>query len=164
MAKAALSLGSNIGDKRGNIAAALTALDRGGARLVRRSADYRTEPWGPIAQDWFVNACALVETELSPHDLLTLCLSVEKALGRTREVRWGPRTIDIDVLTYDDVELESLDLILPHPRMLERAFVLIPLLEIAPELERDPRIAEALRRTDPIGVVKLGPPDHDHSG
>lgn len=155
MAKAALSLGSNIGDKRGNIVAALTALDRGGARLVRRSADYRTEPWGPIAQDWFVNACALVETALGPHDLLALCLSVEKALGRTREVRWGPRTIDIDILTYGDVELESADLVLPHPRMLERGFVLIPLLEIAPDIEKDARIAAALRRADSKGVLKL---------
>jgi 2-amino-4-hydroxy-6-hydroxymethyldihydropteridine diphosphokinase len=163
MARAALSLGSNLGDKRANIAAALAALDRGGANLVRRSADYRTEPWGPIAQDWFVNACALVETGLSPHDLLALCLSVEKALGRTREVRWGPRTIDIDILTYEAVELESPELTLPHPRMLERAFVLMPLLEIEPDLEKDARIAEALRRVGTGGIVKLSPTSGRHS-
>jgi 2-amino-4-hydroxy-6-hydroxymethyldihydropteridine diphosphokinase len=134
MAKVALSLGSNLGDKCGNIAKALAALNERGARIVTRSADHRTEPWGPVAQDWFVNACALVETDLAPHELLALCLCVEQELGRVRETKWGPRAIDIDILTYDDLEISTPTLTLPHPYAAERAFVLVPLAEIAPDL------------------------------
>jgi 2-amino-4-hydroxy-6-hydroxymethyldihydropteridine diphosphokinase len=135
MAKVALSLGSNLGDKRGNIARALSALDRGSARIVARSVDFRTEPWGPVAQDWFVNACALAETALSPEDLLALCLRVEQELGRIRETKWGPRAIDIDILTYDDLAINTPTLTLPHPYAAKRAFVLVPLAEIAPDMQ-----------------------------
>jgi 2-amino-4-hydroxy-6-hydroxymethyldihydropteridine diphosphokinase len=126
MAKVALSLGSNLGDKGGNIAKALAALDERGARIVARSTNYRTEPWGPIAQDWFVNACALAETDLTPEELLALCLRVEQELGRVRETKWGPRVIDLEISTPT--------LTLPHPYAAERAFVLMPLAEIAPDL------------------------------
>jgi len=156
MAKAALSLGSNLGDKRGNIAKALSALDQRGARVVARSADFRTEPWGPVAQDWFVNACALVETDLSPEDLLALCLHVEQELGRIRETKWGPRAIDIDILTYDDLKIVTPDLTLPHPYAAERAFVLVPLVEVAPELRLGGgRIVELLAIINSDGITKL---------
>ena len=156
MAKVALSLGSNLGDKRGNIAMALSALDEGGARIVARSADYRTKPWGPIAQDWFVNACALAETDLAPDDLLALCLRVERELGRIREVKWGPRVIDIDILTYDDLELTTPSLTLPHPYIEERAFVLVPLAEIAPDLNLGGRpVADILAELNRGDVTKL---------
>lgn len=156
MARATLSLGSNLGDKRANIAAAIAALDAGGASILARSSDYRTEPWGPVAQDWFVNACVLVETGLSPADLLALCLHIERDLGRVRESKWGPRTIDIDLLTYDDLTMDTPDLVLPHPYMLERRFVLVPLVEIAPGLTVHGRpIAEALRELGPGDVRRL---------
>lgn len=156
MARIALSLGSNLGDKRGNIAKALAALDQGGVRIVARSADYRTEPWGPIAQDWFVNACALAETDLAPDDLLAQCLRVERELGRIREVKWGPRVIDIDILAYDDLEVCTPDLILPHPYVGERAFVLVPLAEIAPELNVGGRsVADMLANVSANGIAKL---------
>lgn len=145
MARAALGLGSNLGDKRANIARAVAALDTGGARILARSADYRTEPWGPVAQDWFVNACVLTDTSLTPRELLSLCLRTERELGRIRDIKWGPRIIDIDILTYDDLEVSEPDLILPHPYMLERRFVLEPLAEIAPDLMvRGQPIAKAL--------------------
>lgn len=156
--RATLSLGSNVGDKSSNIARALERLDLGGARILRRSADYRTEPWGPVEQDWFVNACALTRTELAPHDLLRLCHAVEEELGRTREVRWGPRTIDIDILTYDALTLHAPSLTIPHPRVLERAFVLFPLAEIAPDLViAGVTAAQAAARIPNTGVVRLDP-------
>jgi 2-amino-4-hydroxy-6-hydroxymethyldihydropteridine diphosphokinase len=156
MARVALGLGSNVGDKRRNIARAVSALQGAGVRLVARSADYRTEPWGPVAQDWFVNACALAETDLAPADLLALCLQVERELGRIREMKWGPRVIDIDILTYDDVEISGPDLTLPHPHMADRAFVLVPLAEIAPDLTaKGWRISQMLDELGPAGIVKL---------
>jgi len=156
MPEAALGLGSNIGDKRAHIARALAALGERGVAVRARSADYRSEPWGPVAQDWFVNACALVETDLAPLDLLALCLAVERDLGRTREIRWGPRIIDIDILTYGDCRMSRPELTLPHPHMLERAFVLVPLAEIAPTLTVGGRpVGEALAALDRGGIVRL---------
>jgi 2-amino-4-hydroxy-6-hydroxymethyldihydropteridine diphosphokinase len=145
MAKVALSLGSNMGNKCGNLAKALAALNAGGARIVARSADYCTKPWGPVAQDWFVNACALAETDLGPHELLAFCLCVEQELGRVRETKWGPRAIDIDILTYDDLAINTPTLTLPHPYAAKRAFVLVPLAEIAPDMQLDGmRVADLL--------------------
>jgi len=156
MPRATLAFGSNLGDKRANIAAAVAALDRGGTRILVRSSDYRTEPWGHIPQDWFVNACAVVETDLHPRQLLETCQQVERDLGRTREVKWGPRIIDVDILTYDDVALSSPELVLPHPHIFERAFVLVPLAEIVPDLEiAGRRIIDALRQIDCDGVRRL---------
>ena len=155
-ARAALSLGSNIGDARANVARAIAALDRGGARVVARSADYHTEPWGGVAQDWFVNACVIVETRLAPLDLLALCKGVEREVGRTEGVRWGPRVVDVDILTYDDLELELPGLVVPHRHMLERAFVLIPLLDAAPDFRvRGQRVADAAARVSGEGVIRL---------
>jgi 2-amino-4-hydroxy-6-hydroxymethyldihydropteridine diphosphokinase len=156
MTRVTLSLGSNLGDKHGNIAAALSALDEGGVRIVARSANYRTEPWGPIAQDWFVNACAVAETHLAPDDLLALCLRAERELGRVREVKWGPRIIDIDILTYGNIKIDTPSLTLPHPYLAERAFVLVPLAEIEPGLILGGRrIVDLLRNLRSSSVTKL---------
>ena len=136
MTEAALAFGSNLGDSRAMIARAIAALDAMEAVSVTRvSSLYRTPPWGLEDQPDFVNACALVETDYAPEDLLAACKDLEKALGREDAVRWGPRLIDIDLLWMDGVEMESETLTLPHPRMCERAFVLVPLAEIAPALE-----------------------------
>lgn len=132
---ALIGLGSNIGDKAANIARAIALLtEKGDIRLVATSRLYRTAPWGVQDQDWFVNACIAVATDLPPRDLLARCLAVEETMKRMRKQRWGPRVIDVDVLTYRDVATDSPDLTLPHPRIAERAFVLVPLMEIAPHL------------------------------
>lgn len=157
-ARAFLGLGGNIGDVRATIRDALAALDAGGARLVSRSADYETPPWGKTDQQAFVNACAVVETALAPHELLALCLDVEKRLGRVRLEKWGPRVIDIDVLAYEQRVIATPDLIVPHRYMLERAFVLVPLAEIAPDLVvGGESVAEHARHFDATGIVRLPP-------
>ncbi len=132
---ATLGLGGNIGDV---VATMRKALDRlqahSGLDIVKISSLYKTPPWGFKDQDWFVNACVEVVSTLSPHELLEQCLATEKHLKRKRTLRWGPRTIDIDVLTFENYESDEAKLTVPHPRMLERAFVLVPLADIAPEL------------------------------
>lgn len=153
MAKAALSLGGNIGDVRATIASALRLLEAAGVHVVARSSDYRTRPWGKTDQPDFTNVSAVVETALLPHDLLVACLEVEQRLGRVRHERWGPRVIDIDLIAYDDVRMNMPDLTLPHRHAHERGFVLIPLAEIAPEfLIGDRTVAELAARFvhDPI--------------
>lgn len=158
---ALIGLGSNIGDKAANIGRAIGLLtEPGDIRLVRASRLYRTAPWGVLDQDWFVNACISIATDLAPHALLARCLAVEQEMKRVRAERWGPRVIDVDVLVYRDVTLSDPDLTLPHPRIAERAFVLVPLAEIAPGLQiggHDP--AHWLARLDAGNVVPLdGPP------
>lgn len=163
VAECALGLGGNVGDVATTIARALAMLEEApGCTVLAVSSLYRTPPWGRTDQAPFLNACALVRTELSPRDVLRLCLETERRLKRDRTTgeRWGPRTIDIDMLTYGDEALEEDDLILPHPRMAERGFVLLPLAEIAPELEiAGGRIAEWLSRADTTGIEKLGERD-----
>lgn len=155
-ARAYLGLGGNIGDVRTTIAEALDLLARRGARLVARSSDYETPPWGKTDQQAFVNACAIVETALAPHELLALCLEVEKDLGRIRHEKWGPRVIDIDVLAYEGRVIDTPDLIVPHRYMLDRAFVLVPLCEIAPDLDVGGRtIADHARDFDATGITRL---------
>jgi 2-amino-4-hydroxy-6-hydroxymethyldihydropteridine diphosphokinase len=152
------SLGSNIGDKAANIAAALRRLSDAGVEVVACSPLYRTPPWGPVEQDWFLNACAHLRTGAAPLDLMRLCLSVERAMGRERLVRWGPRVIDIDLLAYDDLEIDEPELELPHPRLFERAFVLVPLLDVAPDFAIGGRRAdEALKHLDKDGFVRVEP-------
>ncbi|WP_374309604.1 2-amino-4-hydroxy-6-hydroxymethyldihydropteridine diphosphokinase [Methylocella sp.] len=130
-----LGLGSNIGDKPANIAAALARLDeRGAVRITKVSSIYRTAPWGYLDQEDFANACALATTRLSPQALLAEVKGVEAEIGRTAGLRWGPRVIDVDILFYGDAEFESPDLMLPHKELFRRAFVLRPLVEIAPGL------------------------------
>jgi 2-amino-4-hydroxy-6-hydroxymethyldihydropteridine diphosphokinase len=132
---AIVALGSNLGDKEARIAEAIHDLTQAGdIRVVARSRNYRTAPWGRTDQDWFVNACVAVATELSAHELLKRCQAVESRMGRVRVEHWGPRIIDLDVLVYRDVILEDADLVLPHPRITERAFVLAPLADLAPDL------------------------------
>ena len=131
MVEVLLGLGGNLGDPAATIAAALTRLDRGGVRILRRSGFYRTAPWGVADQPDFVNLCAVAETALPPQALLALIHGIEADLGRERRERWGPRVIDIDILIYGDAAVDEPGLTMPHPRLTERAFVLVPLAEIA---------------------------------
>ena len=159
MAEALVALGGNLGNVRDTIDRAVAVFCEGQrVRLLARSSDYRTKPWGVEDQPSFVNACIAVETRLSPRALLAHAQAVERALGRERskERRWGPRQIDIDLIAYDDVALEDPDLTLPHPQLFTRAFVLVPLTEIAPErLIAGRRVRDALAQLDTSGVEKL---------
>jgi 2-amino-4-hydroxy-6-hydroxymethyldihydropteridine diphosphokinase len=161
MTQAWIALGGNVGDSREILARAVAMLcDDAAVRLTARSADYRTPPWGVEDQAPFVNLCIAVDTTLSPHDLLARAHAVERALGRDRakEQRWGPRTADIDIIAYDDLTLDDGDLTLPHPRLLERAFVLVPLADIAPDLVvAGTRVADAAAKLEPAGIEKLPP-------
>ncbi|HUC51471.1 MAG TPA: 2-amino-4-hydroxy-6-hydroxymethyldihydropteridine diphosphokinase [Xanthobacteraceae bacterium] len=166
MAEAFLALGGNVGDVRSTFDRAVALICDGSAvRLRARSSDYRTPPWGVTDQPAFINAVIAVETALSPHELLSRALDCERALGRdrTRERRWGPRTLDIDILAYDDVELHDvevhdMELTLPHPHLFQRAFVLAPLAEIAPDrLISGVRVRDALARMNASGIEKLPP-------
>ncbi len=143
-----LGLGSNIGDKAGNIARALELLEeRGIVRLRAVSSIYRTPPWGYLEQDVFANACAVGETRLPPLELLAATNAVEIEMGRQPSVRWGPRLIDIDILFHGDAAFAHAQLNLPHKDLFERAFVLVPLAEIAPRLSISGRsIATAAAR------------------
>lgn len=151
---AALGLGGNIGDPPAAMAHALQQLDRHAlCKVVSVSRLYKTPPWGKTDQADFYNCCALVQTELAPEPLLDLCLDIEREMKRVRTERWGPRTIDIDILTYDSVANTTERLQLPHPRMVERAFVLMPLNDIAALLEVDGKtVAEWLRQVDISGI------------
>jgi 2-amino-4-hydroxy-6-hydroxymethyldihydropteridine diphosphokinase len=129
-----LGLGGNIGDPSASMARALAEIDqRDDCRVMVVSRLYRTPPWGKTDQDWFFNACARIETLLDPAELLELCLGLETAMNRVRIERWGPRTLDIDILTFERVQSDDARLFLPHPRIAERAFVLRPLCDYAPE-------------------------------
>lgn len=131
--EAALAFGGNLGDPVAAFALALRGLrEHPSVTLRARSSVYRTPPWGKTDQPEFLNMAALVETTLAPEDLLALCLELERAGGRERGERWGPRTLDIDILTYGDETIDRPGLQLPHPRIAERAFVLAPLAEIMP--------------------------------
>jgi len=152
---ALIGLGSNMGDKAANIARAVALLtEPGDIRLVASSRLYRTAPWGVTEQDWFVNAAIAVATDLAPRELLARCLGVEETMKRVRHKRWGPRIIDVDVLAYRDVTIHEPDLTLPHPRIAERAFVLVPLADIAPDAKIAGRtIREWLSRVDATDVI-----------
>ena len=151
---ATLGLGGNIGDPVRAMAEALRVLDaRPDSRVVAVSRLYRTPPWGKTDQDWFFNACALVETALAPEALLDTCLDIERAMKRERKERWGPRIIDIDVLTFEGVAQSGGRLELPHPRMTARGFVLMPLADVAPALEVAGRtVADWLKDADIAGI------------
>ena len=159
MPTAYIGLGSNMGDKSGNILKSLDLLGQfKKIKVVKRSSFYETEPVGYEDQDWFVNAVAELETELSPRELLDALMKIEQNMGRKREIKWGPRTIDLDILLYDQLCLNEPDLIIPHPRMHERAFVLVPLAEIAPNVKHqslDRTINELLKSLDSAKLVKL---------
>jgi 2-amino-4-hydroxy-6-hydroxymethyldihydropteridine diphosphokinase len=159
MAEALIALGGNVGDVRDTLDRAIAALCDGTAiRLIARSSDYRTPPWGVTDQPPFINRAIMVETALPPLDLLARAHTIERQFGRDRskEQRWGPRTLDIDLIDLEGVTLNAPELTLPHPRALERAFVLAPLAEIAPDWRiAGIRVADALAKLDQAGIEKL---------
>jgi len=159
MAEAFIGLGGNLGDVRAILDSAIALLcESGEVALTARSSDYRTPPWGVTAQPPFINAVIAVTTTLPPHQLLARGLEVERMLGRdrTKAIHWGPRTIDIDLLSYDDIVVQDATLTLPHPRLLDRAFVLVPLAEIASDATiSGVRVRDALARLDVGGIEKL---------
>lgn len=135
MADVFLGLGSNLGDREANIREALDRLSRDEHVTIKRlSSIYETAPQGRFDQPDFLNAVVLIETDLDPIDLLDMILLTESEIGRVRAEHWGPRLIDIDILLFDNVVMNATDLTIPHPRMMERAFVMVPLAEIAPDL------------------------------
>jgi 2-amino-4-hydroxy-6-hydroxymethyldihydropteridine diphosphokinase len=129
-----LSLGSNLGDRAAHIEQALTRLNEEGVRIVRRSSFYQTEPVEFQAQGWFLNIAVEAQTELMPRQLLRVIRFIERELGRKRIVPSGPRTVDIDILLFGTEIVNAAELEIPHPRMAERRFVLVPMAEIAPAL------------------------------
>src|SRR6202048_2977200 len=159
MAVALIALGGNVGDVRATFQKAIANIcGMTQAALLARSSDYATPPWGEEQQDRFINACIEIETSLDPHALLFALHKIEKKFGRDRskETRWGPRTLHLDLIAYDDVSLQKPELTLPHPRLFERDFVLVPLGEIAPDrliAGRDIKAALAGLSTD--GIERL---------
>lgn len=148
MTRVFLGLGSNVGDREEHLRSALASLPG----LVATSEVYETDPVGGPDQDRFLNLVAQIDTDLDPHDLLGVCHRIESAAGRVRDVRWGPRTLDVDILWIDGVTVDTPDLVIPHPRMWERRFVLEPLAEL------DPTIAPAGWDQEVDGRVdRLGP-------
>ena len=134
MPLARIGIGANLGDAAVTVRAAIESL-RGLGTVVRSSSLYRTKPWGVADQPDFVNAAVLLETDLEPRALLERLKSLEIELGRTAGSRWGPRVIDLDILAYDERVIEETDLVIPHPRLHERAFALAPLAEIDPSYD-----------------------------
>ncbi len=135
MVRAYVGLGTNLGDKMENLYVALALLAAAPAvRVLRVAGVYRTAPWGYANQDWFLNTVAELETTLAARHLLEVLLGIEARMGRRRGVRWGPRIIDLDLLLYGDRVVREPGLVVPHPRMHERAFVLVPLAELEPSL------------------------------
>lgn len=164
MTLAYLALGSNLGDRRALLQEAIAALDWGDTKVTARSSVYETTPvGGPPDQPDFLNQVIAVETALDPFALWERCSAVEAALGRDRtfEERWGPRALDIDVLLYGDQVVEEDHLVIPHPRIVERAFVLVPLAEIAPDVTvpgrgRAQDLLRGLGSTDGVRPVAPG--------
>ena len=158
MIDAYLGLGSNLGDREAMLRAAIAALEATpGVRVTAISSLYETPPWGPVPQGPYLNACVGIATSLSARKVLELSLAIERDHGRERAVRWGPRTLDIDVLLYGQEAIDEEGLIVPHPRMAERAFVLVPLAEIAPELlVGGETIAAILNNVETAEIRKVG--------
>lgn len=156
MTEIGLGLGSNIGDAPAHIRRALALLQESGAvKITAVSSIYKTAPWGYLDQAPFANACAVGETQLDSTSLLKAVKKIEEDMGRTKTVRWGPRLIDVDILFYGDAPISTSDLVLPHKELFNRAFVLVPLAEIAPGLKLDGRsVAEAAAALGSHGVEK----------
>jgi 2-amino-4-hydroxy-6-hydroxymethyldihydropteridine diphosphokinase len=157
--RALIGLGGNLGEVRERLDAAIAALGAlPGVAVVARSRFYRTAPWGPVAQPDFVNAAIAVETSLPALDLLDALLATERAFGRVRDgERWGPRTLDLDLLAYGDDVIDDERLNVPHPRIAERAFVLMPLADIANDtvLPSVGRVSDLLGKIDTQGCTPL---------
>ena len=157
-----ISLGGNLGEVQSTFVDAIELLEERGVFVVKESSIYQTEPVGNTDQDWFYNQVIQIETELNPHELLETCLAVEKILGRIRtEENWGPRFIDIDLICFDQEIIDTKDLTLPHPQAYKRRFVLIPLVEIAPDFTEPTthktvkELLSDLERSDKSEVIKV---------
>ena len=163
MASVLIALGGNVGDVRATFGKAIAHVcGMAQAALIARSSDYATPPWGDEEQAPFINACIEIETSLDPHALLFTLHKIEKKFGRDRtvETHWGPRTLDLDLIAYDDVRLDKPELTLPHPRLFERAFVLVPLAEIVPDrIIAGRSVRDALAAVSSEGILRL--PDLD---
>ena len=158
MADVVLALGSNLGDSPAILQGAIDDLARvDGLRLTRVSSVYRTDPVGGPEQDAYLNAVALGETTLAPAELLAATQAVEQAWHRVRDVRWGPRTLDVDIIAVDDVTLDTDDLVLPHPRAHERGFVLVPWADVDPGavLTGHGAVANLVGQVDTAGVQAI---------
>ena len=157
MHKVYLSLGSNIGDPVSYLDKAVDILENTrDIHKVKVSSYYQTDPVGYLDQDVFVNIAVYLETDLSPYELLEVCQGIEQALNRVRIIRWGPRTIDVDIILFDDVKMTEEKLTIPHPRMHERAFVLVPMFELDDKLMiQDKSIEGLMASVDTSGVRKL---------
>lgn len=154
-----VGLGSNLQDPAAQLQRTIAALGRlPGTQLLRASRLYRTPPWGLLEQPEFVNAVVELSTTLGARDLLEALQALERAAGRAREQRWGPRVLDLDLLLYDALQLDEPGLHLPHPHLHERAFVLVPLAELAPALRVPGRaaVSELLATVDRAGIEALG--------
>jgi 2-amino-4-hydroxy-6-hydroxymethyldihydropteridine diphosphokinase len=163
MASVIIALGGNVGDVRATFRKAIANIcGRAQATLEARSSDYATPPWGDEQQADFINACIEIETSLDPHALLFTLHKIEQKFGRDRakETRWGPRTLDLDLIAYDDIRIDRPELTLPHPRLFERAFVLVPLADIAPDrMIAGRRVRDGLSAVSTAGIARL--PDLD---
>ena len=158
MTRAYVALGSNLDDPKQQLLDAMEALaNLPNTAVLKRSSLYRTPPWGMLDQPAFINAAVELETSLSPHALLDALLTIERRAGRVRAARNGPRTLDLDLLHVDGVQLDDARLTLPHPRMADRAFVLLPLRDVAPSLALPGRssVAQRLTQLDLAGCEQL---------
>src|SRR5438552_16859186 len=162
MASVLIALGGNVGDVRATFPKAIANIcGMTQAALLARSSDYATPPWGDEQQARFVNACIEIATSLDPHALLFTLHKIEKKFGRDRTVEehWGPRTLDLDLIAYDDLKIDKPELTLPHPRLFERAFVLVPLAEIVPgRIIAGRSISAALAQLSTRGIERLPDP------
>lgn len=162
-----LGLGSNVGDRCRHLHEAVLLLQRHyDIEIEDTSSIYETDPVGYTEQDKFLNLVIKISTNLKPHELLQIMQNIERHLGRTREIHWGPRTIDLDILLYNQENIETESLVVPHPRMFERAFVLIPLLEAYDELSYriSPSQLEEMRRQEGVVVWKKKKSEEDVFG
>jgi 2-amino-4-hydroxy-6-hydroxymethyldihydropteridine diphosphokinase len=156
-----LGIGSNVGRREDNCLRAISFLEKNGLKITKRSALYETEPWGVKDQPEFINMAVEAETDVSPRELLSLIKKIESEMGRLPGKKWGPRVIDIDILLYDMLIMNEDELIIPHPLMHERMFVLAPLSEIAPE-KVHPVINRTIREL--LKEKVSGPDGHGESG
>jgi len=158
-ANVAIALGSNMGDTFTILAGAFKRLENtSGIQIIARSSWYKTAPIGEPEQSDYLNACAILQVAMSPEAVLAILMKIEQEFGRVRNVRWGPRTLDLDILLYENMIVDTPDLQIPHPRMVERAFVLIPLAEIAPlwiEPISGNTISQLVQKLDASQVIRL---------